>query len=130
MAKKTWLEKMNLEMRSEVKLLEKPFGGFPVGAKLLIPTPSMVKEYIFSIPRGKSRTTKEMRADLASRNGADTTCPLCAGIFLRIVAEAAHESGEEVPVWRVIDAKSPTKKRLSFDVSELDARRAAEGLPA
>jgi hypothetical protein len=49
---------------------------------------------------------------------------------LRIVAEAAHESGEEVPVWRVIDAKSPTKKRLSFDVSELDARRAAEGLPA
>ena len=130
MAKKTWIEKMNPEMTPEVKLLERPFGGFPVGAKLLIPTPSMVKEYIYSIPRGESRTAKEMRADLAAQNGADTTCPLCSGMFLRIVAEAANELGEPVPVWRMIAEKSPTRKKLSFDLSELDEKRVEEGLSA
>ena len=121
---------MNPEMVPELKLLKKPFGGFPLGAKLLIPTPSMIKEYIYSIPHGESRTTLEMRADLAAENGADTTCPLCSGMFLRIVAEAANEAGEPVPVWRMIDEKSPTRKKLSFDVSELDEKRAAEGLAA
>ena len=130
MAKKTWAEKMNLGMRAEVKLLGKSFQGFPVGAKLLIPTPNMVKEYVLAIPAGETKTTLEMRADLAASHEADTTCPLCAGIFLRIVAEAAHEAGEDVPVWRMIDAKSPTRKKLSFDVSVLDEKREAEGLPA
>lgn len=128
--KKSWAEKMKPDMKPEVQSLGKAFGGFPVGAKLLIPTPTMVKEYVSSIPKGESRTAVEMRADLANQNGADTTCPLCAGIFLRIVAEAAHESGEEVPVWRMIDAKSPTRKKLSFDPAELDAKRKSEGLPA
>lgn len=130
MATKTWSEKMNPEMKPEVKSLGKAFQGFPVGAKLLIPTPTMVKQYVKSIPIGQSRTTLEMRAELAAQNSADTTCPLCAGIFLRIVAEAAHEAGEDVPVWRMLDSNSPTRKKLSFDPSELDARRKSEGLPA
>ncbi len=129
MAKKTWAEKMNPEMRPEVKPLGKSFQGFPAGANLLVPTPSMVKAYVMAIPAGEARTTAEMRADLAADHDADTTCPLCAGIFLRIVAEAANETGEDVPVWRIIDAKSPTRKKLSFDVSMLDKKRAAEGLP-
>ncbi len=130
MAAKTWAEKMKPDMKPEVQSLGKSFQGFPVGAKLLIPTPTMVKEYVEAIPVGESRTTLQLRAELAAANGADTTCPLCAGIFLRIVAEAAHESGEEVPVWRMIDAKTPTRKKLSFDPAELDAKRKAEGLPA
>lgn len=130
MAKKTWTEKMMPDMKPEVKPLGKAFQGFPVGAMLLIPTPTMIQDYVKSIPPGESRTTVQMRADLARENNADTTCPLCSGIFLRIVAEAAHEAEESVPVWRIIDAKSPTRKKLSFDPSALDARRAAEGLPA
>lgn len=121
---------MNPEMQPEVKSLEKAFQGFPVGARLLIPTPLMVKEYVNSIPKGESRTTLQMRADLAKDHGADTTCPLCSGIFLRIVAEYAHEVGEEIPVWRMIDSKSPTRKKLSFDPAGLDAKRKIEGLSA
>ena len=130
MKNKSWAEKMNLEMRPEVKPLGKAFQGFPVGSKLLIPTPTMVKEYVNKIPRGESRTTLQMRADLAAENSADTTCPLCSGIFLRIVAEASFEAGEQVPVWRIIDSKSPTRKKLSFDPAILDQHRREEGLPA
>lgn len=130
MATKTWAEKMNPEMKPEVKPLGKSFQGFPVGAKLLIPTPTMVQEYVEAIPAGQSRTTLQMRADLAAQNDADTTCPMCGGIFLRIVAEYAHEKGLETPVWRIIDSKSPTRKKLSFDASYFDALRAKEGLPA
>ena len=129
MKAKSWNEKLRCDMQAEVKPLGKAFGGFPTGARLLIPTPMMVRDYVQSIPTGESRTTQQMRAELAAQNDADTTCPLCSGIFLRIVAEAAHESGEDLPVWRIIDAKSPTRKKLSFDVSMLDEKRAAEGLP-
>lgn len=40
----------------------------------------------------------------ARRFGADYTCPITTGIFLRIVAEAALEEARdrEVPVWRVV----------------------------
>ncbi|MEI7578158.1 MAG: hypothetical protein WCK51_14810 [Armatimonadota bacterium] len=130
MKAKSWNEKLRCDMQPEVKPLGKAFGGFPAGARLLIPTPMMVMGYVNSIPLGESRTAQQMRADLAAQNDADTTCPLCSGIFLRIVAEAAHETGADVPVWRIIDAKSPTRKKLSFDVGLLDKRRAAEGLPA
>jgi hypothetical protein len=128
--KKSWAEKMNPGMVAEVKSLGKSFQGFPVGAKLLIPTPTMVKEYVSRIPLGESRTTLQMRADLASENDADTTCPLCSGIFLRIVAEASFEAGDQVPVWRIINSKSPTRKKLSFDPTILDEHRREEGLPA
>jgi hypothetical protein len=125
---KTWVEKLNSGAKPEVKSLGKSFQGFPVGAKLLIPTPLMVRDYVMAIPYGESRTAGQMRADLAAANGADTMCPLCAGIFLRIVAEASFESGDEVPYWRMLDAKSPTRKKLSFGTDFVDSQRASESL--
>ena len=109
-------------------------GGVPAGGKMLIPTPRQVDSYIRSIPRGASRTSAEMGSDLAKEAGADITCPLCCGIFVRISAEAAHEemlagrsASEVTPFWRIIPPKAPIRKKLAF-AALVDELRASEGL--
>ena len=77
-----------------------------------------------------------MRDKLATAYGADVMCPLTTGIFLRIVAEAVNEAyingvkmDDLTPVWRVLDTKSPTIKKLDFDPEFLWNQRRREGLP-
>ncbi len=75
--------------------------------RLLIPNPMDVDAAIRKIPRGKTVTLTELREKLARAAGADVTCPLCAGMFLRIAAEAAEEklrAGKVrvTPYWRVV----------------------------
>jgi alkylated DNA nucleotide flippase Atl1 len=72
-----------------------------------LPTPELVYEKIKTIPKGEVMTIKELRTKLAEDFDADYTCPLTAGIFLRIAAEAAEEmttagNRPELPWWRVI----------------------------
>ena len=50
---------------------------------------------------------RQLRERLARDGGADVTCPLTTGIFVRIVAEAAEEdrrAGKKqiAPYWRVV----------------------------
>jgi hypothetical protein len=132
-AKKTWVEKLRCEMQPEVKPLNKAFSGFKVGDRLLIPTPLMVDAYVRSIPMGQTRTIKQMREDLAKTNEADVTCPLCAGIFSRIVSEAANEElqagkalNEVSPFWRILEPKGSLRKKISFDLSLADDLLASE----
>jgi hypothetical protein len=63
-----------------------------------------------------------MRADLSAEMGAEYTCPLTTGIFLRILAEFTHEQKQNgvplkdlAPIWRVIRPEVPIWKKLSFD---------------
>ena len=77
---------------------------------MLIPTPKQVDAAVCEIPLGAVSTPALIRQVLAARCGADTTCPLCVGIFLRISAEAAAERSERgsldvTPYWRVVDGK-------------------------
>ena len=62
-------------------------------------------------------TIKELRTKLAEDFDADYTCPLTAGIFLRIAAEAAEEmttagNRPELPWWRVIPDDHRLNNRL------------------
>lgn len=134
---KSWKEKL-IGPRADpyVCALDKPFGGFPAGATMLIPTPMLVKEYLDTIPAGMAKTVPEMRADLAVKFKADTTCPLTSGMFVRIAAEAALEElaegkpiEEVTPFWRIIDRKSPALKKLSCPPDFVLSHRKAEGLP-
>ena len=66
---------------------------------------------------------------------ADFTCPLTAGIFLRIAAELAweqHQAGKSLtaitPFWRIVDAKSPAAKKLACGVDFIVKQRRREGL--
>ncbi len=114
-----------------VQVLEKPFGGSPAGARMLIATPNIVKDYIERIPHGSSKSIPEMRNELAKRFEADMTCPLTAGIFTRIVAEAALDDmkggkRDVTPFWRLIDPKTPLAKKLSCGPGFVAERRAGE----
>jgi len=82
--------------------------------------PLIIQEYINHIESGNISEVETMRNDLAIEYGADFTCPMTTGIFLRIVAEYNYENlskkGTEIsPFWRIIDPNSRLSDRLSFD---------------
>jgi hypothetical protein len=135
--RKTWIEKRNVEKQAEVKKLDTAFADIEAGEKMLIATPQIVDAYIRNIPKGKETTMAQMRKDLAAEYHADKTCPLTSGIFLRIVAEAAHEElakGKPIskitPYWRIMDEKTNAAKKLTVGVDFLKEMRKKEKLDA
>ncbi len=80
--------------------------SLPAG-RMLISTPLELDAVIRRIPEGRVLTLGALRANLARNHGADYTCPLTTGIFLKIVAEAADEEraagrAGTAPYWRVV----------------------------
>jgi hypothetical protein len=133
--RKTWQEKLNIDREPVIEKADKDFGGIRTGQLMLIPTPRIVDEYIRQIPKGKEADMVTIRKDLAAEYGAEVTCPLTTGIFVRIVAEAAFESYQKgtplnriTPFWRVINLKSPAAKKLTFGTDLLADQRRKEGL--
>lgn len=83
------------------------------GGKMLIAPPMEYDALLKTIPMGSLATLSTVREKLALDHGADITCPMTAGIFTRIVAEAAEEllaTGEAedrksiTPWWRLLKA--------------------------
>lgn len=77
------------------------------GRRLLLPTPLLVGEVVAAIPRGHVMTVGQLRAALARRFKADTTCPLMTGLFATILAGAVAEDlgqgrAPRWPVWRLV----------------------------
>ena len=133
--RKTWQEKKDDGRKPHVEIATKEFAGIRAGQKMLIPTPVLIDEYIRQLPEGRVVDSTTLRKDLAIENGADVTCPLTTGIFLRIVAEAAYEdyqNGKQIneitPFWRVMDEKSTTAKKLTFGTQFLKEQRLKENL--
>ena len=132
---KSWKEKYETKAEPEVKVLEKKFSDIPEGNKMLIATPRLIDEYLRQIPAGHEVDLKTMRKDLAIDHLADNACPVTTGIFLRIVAERAHEEFQEgkpvseiTPFWRIINQKSPAAKKLTFGMDFINDQRQKEGL--
>ena len=95
---------------------------------MLIPTTLIIQEYINHIESGNVSDIKKMRNDLAIEYGADFTCPLTTGIYLRIVAEYNYENlskknFEICPFWRIIDPNSKISERLSLDKNFIFSKR-------
>jgi len=133
--RKSWVEKREVAKEAEVKKIDKDFADIRAGEKMLVATPKIVDDYIRSISKGKETSLSQMRQDLAAEFHADKTCPVTAGIFLRIAAEAAYEEYENgkalekiTPFWRIINEKSPAAKKLSFGIDFLKAQRKKEKL--
>lgn len=133
--RKTWQQKLHDGRAPHIDIAEKDFAGVHAGQKLLIPTPKLIDTYIRHIPEGRTVDSATLRNDLALENGAEVTCPLCTGIFLHIVAEAAYEEHERgtplekvTPFWRVVDERSSTAKKLTFGTAFLTEQRKKENL--
>jgi hypothetical protein len=100
--------------------------------KLLIPTPLDVDEEIRRSHAGELLTTRILRARLAERFGADTTCPLCTGIFARIAAETAAEDEragrlDVTPFWRVVGDNGELNPKFPGGVAAQAHRLLEEG---
>jgi hypothetical protein len=131
--KKSWAEKMNPGAKPKLVTLPKPFMRVPAGSKMLVATPEIVKDYILRIPKGETRTVKQMREELAKSYKADVTCPTSSGIFVRIASEAALEEmqdgtpiGKVTPFWRLVDPESAAAAKISCGPEFIRERRGAE----
>lgn len=131
--KKTWQEKLHSSKPPQTKQIDVAFADIPAGGMMFIATPEIVDAYIRTIPEGKAVSIKTMRKDLALEHGAEYTCPLTTGIFLRIVAEAAYEKYQQTqtlegitPFWRVIEPNSSLAKKLTFGQDFLISLRQRE----
>jgi alkylated DNA nucleotide flippase Atl1 len=131
-----WADKMEKSRDPQVSILDKDFSDMKAGEKMLIAGPKTIYEFLKTIPKGQSKTIKQLRMDLAKNYQADNTCPLTTGIFLRIVAEYAYEQikngvppDEVAPFWRVIDSKSRLSRTLSFGYTMISEWRQREGIP-
>ena len=132
MARKTWQEKFDDPRPHEVKPCPIDIAGMKKGEVMLLPSPRIIDAFIRSIPSGVSMDTPTLRTGLAKKYRAQVTCPITTGFHLRTVAEvayAAHRAGDHdvTPVWRVLDDRSPTLKKLSF-AAFIKRQRRAEGL--
>ncbi len=118
--------------RNIVKILEKDFADMKAGQKMLISSPEEISKYISNIPEGMTITQNEMRLALAEEKGADTTCPVTTGIFLRIAIEEVlrvfNISESPLPFWRVVDEKHPVLKKLGVPASDIIHMRQNESL--
>jgi hypothetical protein len=133
--RRSWTDKLDSARAPEVKPAPIDIAGMKKGEIMLVPSPRLIDAFIRSIPKGVGMDVKTLRRELASRNGAEVTCPITTGFHLRVVAEAAyeaHERGEAVsavtPFWRVLDEDAATSRKLSFGLDFLRKRRREEGL--
>ena len=109
MAKKTFNEKLHhagdlpkVEMLTDPKAIER-YGG----VKMAIAPAIDYDELMRKIEKGKVITSVEIREKIANKYGADFTCPLTAGIFINISANASKErelegSKDLIPYWRTL----------------------------
>ena len=133
--RKSRQEKLNINREPVVEKADKHFADIKAGQKILIPTSKIVDAYIRQIPPGQQINIPTIRKDLAAKFGAEMTCPVTTGFFVRIAAEAAYEEFEKgipiqkiTPFWRVIDEKSATAKNLTFGTAFLSEQRKKEGI--
>ena len=126
MAARDWTLQLNRDPEPVVKPMPKARIGLKKGDLVLLPSARLVDDFIRAIPKSKSVSPLEMRARMAKRDKADGTCPVYLGYRLRTVAEAAFEALERgvalkdiTPIWRVLDEKALTLKKLSADRAAL-----------
>ena len=114
--------------RNIVKVLNKGFSDIAAGEKMLISSPEKISEFIFKIPKGSYLSIKELRRELALKAGADNTCPVTTGIFIRMAIEQ-NKDDVNFPYWRVVDEKHPIVKKLNLDKNQIKKRRFDESIP-
>ena len=110
------------------KVVDDPRGR----GRMLIPKPMDVDALVRKIHQGKLATEGQIRERLARDFGADLTCPLTTGIFLRIAAEAAEEEasrgGNDItPYWRVIESDGSLNEKFPGGAEAQACRLRDEG---
>ncbi|MER9892214.1 hypothetical protein NKJ40_08910 [Mesorhizobium sp. M0119] len=132
---KSWNDRLNTPGINGIKPSPRTIGDVVEGQPMLVPTARQVHAFIRSILEGMDMDIRALRTALAIEHGAEVACPVTIGYHLRTVAEAANEDLERgvalsdiAPFWRVLDASTPTTRKLSFGAAFVAAQRKREGL--
>tara|TARA_X000000950_G_scaffold121615_1_gene152512 strand:- start:170 stop:586 length:417 start_codon:yes stop_codon:yes gene_type:complete len=133
--KMSWIDKRDSDYSYKIKTSTKSFADVEEGSKMLVATPLIIDSYIKKIPFGTVINLSTLRDDLAHEFQVDTTCPVAAAIFLKIVANASYEElslgidiSEIAPFWRVVDPDSKLAKKLNCGIEFIINQRINEGL--
>lgn len=117
---------------SYTKRIEKRFADLPAGSTVLIPSPRDIEAVVCDLGANTTITLTELRHELADRHGADGTCPVMAGMNLRVAAEVTFEAldagvppADLVPIWRAVDPSSALATKLPCSIATLTALRDA-----
>jgi alkylated DNA nucleotide flippase Atl1 len=129
--KTSWREKLDRPQEPKIVPVPPSMAKFGKGT-MLIPTPKLVDGIIRQVPKGKLITVAEIRKKLARDHSADVACPLTTGIFVRIVAEAAHEASANgakrvTPYWRVIRDNGELNPKFPGDFANQSRYLRSEG---
>lgn len=130
---KSATEKLKQKKDTKKVVLDKDFAGIKAGQLMLVGTPQMIDAYIRKIPKGKCKSMRQLRNELARRNKCDATCPVSTAIFVRISAEAALEELENgaaltdiTPFWRVVAPEDKMVAKLNVDEHWINQQRQSE----
>lgn len=132
-SRKSWREKLDAE-EGLPKIVPIPVTMQRAHGRgtMLIARPRDVDALVRTIRKGRLATVNQLRERLAAEHGADTTCPMTTGIFLRIVAEVAEEelaAGRRrvAPYWRVLRAGGALNPKFPGGIEAQARRLRAEG---
>ncbi|SFL66993.1 Alkylated DNA nucleotide flippase Atl1, participates in nucleotide excision repair, Ada-like DNA-binding domain [Methanobrevibacter olleyae] len=105
MAPKTFNEKLNdsKDMPKVINIEDEKSIKHYGGENMLIAPPLEYNEIMDKIPNGKVITISEIREFLAKKHNAEFTCPMTAGIFISLAAQASEErEDDKIPFWRTL----------------------------
>lgn len=99
------------------------------GCNMLIAPPLTYNEIMSRIPEGKVITAKEIREFLAENNDeADFTCPMTAGIFISLAAQASCErENDRIPFWRTLKSDGELNPKYPGGIEYQKEKLASEG---
>ncbi|MBQ6098552.1 MAG: MGMT family protein [Methanobrevibacter sp.] len=130
MARKSFNEKLN-DSKDMPKIIEiadeksiKRYGG----SQMLIAPPLEYNGIMAQIPEGKVITVSEIRQFLAQKYDAEFTCPMTAGIFISLSAQASCERDDErIPFWRTLKKDGELNPKYPGGIGYQKEKLACEG---
>lgn len=130
MARKSFNEKLqnSKDMPKIVEVTDKKSVERYGGTQMLIAPPLEYSELMSEIPEGKLITIREIREFLAKKYDAEFTCPLTAGIFISLSAQASCERTEDrIPFWRTLKADGELNPKYPGGIEYQKEKLASEG---
>lgn len=130
MAKKTFNEKLedSKDMPKIIEITDEKAIGRYGGTQMLIAPPLEYNEIMARVPEGKLITIREIREFLAEKHGAEFTCPMTAGIFISLAAQASCERDDDrIPFWRTLKSDGELNPKYPGGIEYQKAKLEAEG---
>ncbi len=95
---------------------------------MLIAPPLEYNGIMAKIPKGKVITVNQIREFLANKHDAEFTCPMTAGIFISLSAQASCEREDDrIPFWRTLKSDGELNPKYPGGVGYQKEKLASEG---